>query len=172
MHRPVKSGGAAIANIRYSKHASYQIVRYSQSGQVGNNADREDALSHNEKFTDPEENIEDHNIHVRAWLDGTIVIDVSGGQTNIQITTSASDWSGGERQHNLFLIRRTTRLKSTSLKHEEGIKTSSVSSEDGHNGMHVAVGGFFQGSEYKADPIHGTNGYIGVNETASYDPIF
>ncbi|KAH9233175.1 hypothetical protein K456DRAFT_1725264 [Colletotrichum gloeosporioides 23] len=69
---------------------------------VGNNEDREDALSHNEEFADPEENIEDLNIH-----------------------------------------------------------NYSVSSEDGRNGMHVAVGGFFQGSEYKAQPIHGTNGYIG-----------
>ncbi|TDZ37021.1 Tyrosinase [Colletotrichum spinosum] len=159
---------------RYTKPEGYQTVRYPQSGLVGNDRDRAETEDHNTKYGDAAENAQHLNNNVKAWLRGTQVIDTSGGQNEIPLTTSLASRYRlclEAEEYTAFSNNASNKARINHLA-SQGTKTFSVALEDGHNAMHLAVGGFFQLDKSNADPIRGANGDMGENETASFDPIF
>ncbi|MCJ1305076.1 hypothetical protein MMC08_007890 [Hypocenomyce scalaris] len=160
---------------RHSKQVGYKTVRYPLSGLVGTESDRKATQAHNEAYVDPTKNADILNASVAAWMDGTVKITSNDDKkpspmpdtycifnrfklcldapnyTVFSNTSSAAQWitdHGGDKPHYV------------------------VSLESPHNAIHLAVGGFYQKSDYNADPILGANGDMGNNETANLDPIF
>lgn len=163
---------------RYTKQAGYVTVRYPMSGLVGNKQHREGTLAHNmamqKQYPTPEDQAGVLNANVKAWLEGTVQIDTSGGQTNVPDTYSIYTRylrSLTAPSYPLFSNKATKNAWLSTLGPNVPPETF-VSLEEPHNAIHLSLGGFFQRAAYNADPIRGANGDIGENNTAAFDPIF
>lgn len=162
---------------RWSKPAGYNTVRYPKSGLVGNKAMAGTSTAHNMQFIKDDSNAETLRNNVRAWLEGRVEIPTDGVEEGDRI--SADTYSVLARYKIAMNAPNYTVYSNTQsqaqwiedMGHEDG--TYYVASiESPHNGIHLALGGFFQEAVYNANPIRGANGDMGANEVASYDPIF
>lgn len=167
----------ADANHRYSKHRGYETVRYPLSGLVGTEDDDEASEIHNAKYQNLQTRTDYLNNNVRAWLDGTVVIDKKQDVPKPRYPETYSVLSRYQaclRAPTYTLFSNKTSWKAHLSKgigfHQK--YTDFVALEDPHNAIHLAVGGFYQRGIYNADPIRGANGDMGDNETAGFDPIF
>lgn len=167
---------ASIANspteqARYAKHEGYVTVRYPRSGLVGTPGDIEKTAIHNAAFEDPDTNAAYLNANVKAWLDGTVQILPDKDTPNVPDTYSV------DARYKISLDAPNYTVFSNKASMAQWVKEQSGSGhgyalEDGHNAIHLAVGGFYEKNKYNADPIRGANGDMGDNETAGFDPIF
>jgi tyrosinase len=155
---------------RYKKGLGYETVRYPLSGLVGNPLDQEATVIHNTSYPSPLKNADILNQNVKAWLEGNIKIDESGGQTNIPDTKSTYNrYVNCLRAPNYTAFSNNASAAEWSAKHLGAWNTAL---ESPHNAIHLSLGGFFEPAVYNADPIRDANGDIGENETAGFDPIF
>jgi tyrosinase len=156
---------------RYAKHEGYTTVRYPRSGLVGTIEDKAKTEIHNAAFADVATNADYLNANLKAWLDGTVQILPDKDTPNVPDTYSVA------ARYKISLDAPNYTVFSNKASMAQWIKKQSGSAhgyalEDGHNAIHLAVGGFYQKNQYNADPIRGANGDMGDNETAGFDPIF
>jgi tyrosinase len=163
---------------RYTKPKGYKTIRYPMSGLVGNVEDLIVTESHNnnmdKKYPTSEALAGVLNGNVKAWLEGTVKIDTSGGQHNTPDTYSV--YSRYVRclnapSYSLFSNKATKNAWLSTLGPNVPPETF-VALEEPHNAIHLSLGGFYQPATYNADPIRDANGDMGENNTASFDPIF
>ncbi|KAK0642875.1 hypothetical protein B0T16DRAFT_414886 [Cercophora newfieldiana] len=159
---------------RYTKPEGYTTVRYPLSGLVGNPDDQSATALHNADYPDPTVNAQILNNNVKAWLDGTVQIPPDGsGKPDIPDTFSAYSryLIAIKKSPNYTVFSNKASMKQYITEHHS-IPHYGVALEEGHNALHLALGGFYQVGEYNAAPIPGANGDMGENETSAFDPIF
>ncbi|CDW85170.1 tyrosinase [Stylonychia lemnae] len=151
---------ALIDGYDYSKPEGYQTVRYPLSGLSGTEEDKKSAEEHNKQF-DYDKQVTLLNSNVRNWLTSqqTAVADKyyqclqAPNYTVFSNTTSAGKWNKDHTGAPLI-----------------------IPLENPHNWMHLCIGGFTDSKDGSVrDPIVytvGSNGDMGENETAAFDPIF
>ncbi|KAK4449546.1 hypothetical protein QBC34DRAFT_380006 [Podospora aff. communis PSN243] len=158
---------------RYSKPAGYTTVRYPLSGLVGNEVDKQETDVQNAKYPDPVANAQILNNNVKAWLDGTVQIEPDGSPDSV-IPDTFSAYS----RYRISLDAPNYTVFSNKASMAQWITDNDekphygVALEEGHNALHLSLGGFYQYNDYNADPIRGANGDMGENETSAFDPIF
>jgi tyrosinase len=165
---------------RYTKDKDYQTVRYPLSGLNGNEVDKKYTEVHNSQFMDPVKNAEILNGNVKEWLDGTAKITPDKDGEKIMADTYSL-----YGRYILCLEAPNYTVFSNNASAKQWIKENGpdpekmkkyshyvVSLESPHNGIHLSLGGFYQEGQYNANPIVGSNGDMGENETAAFDPIF
>ena len=160
----------------YSKPEGYETVRYPFTGLVGT-GDVEATKQHNQRMKDLGEE-KTNNIlqsNVSTWLIGTVTSSDGtspGGYTrdayiqslsapNYTVysnTTSAQRWNDD-------------RFQKSDVGYQAPSSNAVMPIESPHNSIHLAVGGFDLPG-FNADSISDSNGDMGENETAGFDPIF
>ena len=151
----------------YTKHAGYTTVRYPLSGLVGTEEARIKTLIHNDKYSYYPDNVTLLDKNIVAWL-------------NAGATRPPHDHSPPRPGsiHSKFvnclqaptytLFSNTVSASAYNAKHPEAPVTPL---ESPHNDIHLAVGGYdFPG--FRVGQVAGSNGDMGENNTASFDPIF
>ena len=142
---------------------------------MGTEADRQETHAHNAAYPDPAQNTKILNNNVTEWLLGTVKI------PNDRVDTRRPDtYSVRARYLRCLLAPNYTVFSNTASQdqwiqeHGQDPSTSHyvVSLESPHNGIHLALGGFYQEGRFNGNPIHGASGDIGYNETGGFDPIF
>jgi tyrosinase len=167
------AGGSSL----YSKPEGYETVRYPLSGLVGNPADRTVTEAHNKEYADPTLNATILNTNVKEWLDGTVQIPDDPTHARLAETYSAyARYKISLHAPNYTVFSNRASKSKWILDNHEG-KWDVVALEEGHNAIHLALGGMYQPKTkdddgYNADPIPLANGDMGENETAGFDPIF
>jgi tyrosinase len=156
---------------RYSKPQGYQTVRYPLSGLVGNIKDIAETKIHNSTYADPATNAKYLNANVKAWLEGTVQIQPDK-DTPVPDTFSAAARYRICLDAPNYTVFSNKASMAQWIKEHGGQPHYGVALEEGHNAIHLALGGFYQKAQYNADPIRGANGDMGENETAGFDPIF
>ncbi|KAF5857066.1 hypothetical protein ETB97_006310 [Aspergillus alliaceus] len=161
----VSADGQKTKAIDYSKYKDYETVRCPYSGLVGP-GDLDETRIYNESVKKP---IEDLQKNVTEWLGNKSTTLVPGmsdlyvraafeapNYTVFSNTTSAAKWNDDQYG------RQAT-----------WNPNFAVSVEEPHNGMHLAVGGYSFPDVNNTRPYFPkSNGDMGENDTASFDPIF
>ncbi|GKZ93379.1 hypothetical protein AnigIFM59636_006450 [Aspergillus niger] len=159
--------GAWTKKVDYSKPRHYETVRCPYSGLVGPN-DKAATTMHNAAIDEAAAS-NALNASVRAWLRNPAENGVPGmrqlyinaawkapNYTVFSNTTSAAKWNDD-------LFAREADWNDDFV----------VSVERPHNGVHLAVGGYFMPDMRYDRPFYpGANGDMGENDTAAFDPIF
>ncbi|KAJ5560514.1 hypothetical protein N7513_002913 [Penicillium frequentans] len=154
-------------NIDYSKGKGYETVRCPYSGLVGPN-DLEDTERYNSTI-DQNKATDELNQNVKDWLTEKSETCVPGmnelylkaafespNYTAFSNTTSAAKWNDDNYG-----------------RQESWSSDFAVPLEKPHNGVHLAVGGYSMPDKDPDRPSYpGSNGDMGENDTASFDPIF
>ncbi|KAK6828737.1 hypothetical protein RU639_003445 [Aspergillus parasiticus] len=162
---------------QYSKPEGYETVRYPLSGMVGTQEDQENTKVHNARFSDAKsERL--LNVNITNWLiTGPRHIPTRPGAKPPSDTTSVLARYLKCLDTDTYTIfsnttSQTKLMEKLSRERNEGHWLMSL--ESPHNGIHLAIGGFFQQGEdgINADEIDDANGDMGDNETAGFDPIF
>ncbi|MBE3043554.1 tyrosinase family protein, partial [Candidatus Bathyarchaeota archaeon] len=151
----------------------YQTVRYPLSGLVGNPKDLATTYVHNQNYPDPAENANILTSNVKAWLDGTVKIKNDYGD-NTPISDTFSVYSRYKISLDApnYTVFSNKASMAQWIQERNGPPHYGVALEEGHNAIHLALGGFYQKDEANANEISGANGDMGENETTAFDPIF
>lgn len=166
---------------RYTKPVGYETVRFPLSGLVGTEEARKKTEAWNAQImasgTPPETTL---NENVGAWLTtGPTIANPPTPETG----TPSDVTSVFSRYRHCLQAPNYTVFSNTASQNEWNKPppgapprqpTFVMSLESPHNGIHLAVGGFFQIDNYLANPEKylGANGDMGANEMAGFDPIF
>lgn len=155
----------------YSKPKGYETVRYPLSGLVGTQDYRDKSAAHNAQYPDYEHNVSLLNQNITNWLAGTVHIEGKAVRKG-QLADYYRDCLDAPN-YTVFSNRTSAGHWNTETK----AKPPTVSVEQAHDGIHVAVGGFdlpdfpgLPGGNFS--PISGANADMGENDTAAMDPIF
>ena len=159
------------SNNRYTKHEGYETVRFPLSGLVGTEEDREQTKIYNAAFVYPV-NVQILNKNVANWLKGTVIEDDGHGTPVADATSIRKRIRRALHAPNYTVFSNIQSQNQWMKDHDRNRYFLSL--ESPHNGMHLAVGGFYQKGIYDANPApyKGANGDMGCNETACFDPIF
>lgn len=154
-------------NNAYTKLVDYETVRYPLSGLVGTQSAFQKTMRHNAKFPDYETNVKLLNTNIKAWLNkpeypqsiNNLFINCleAPNYTVFSNNTSAAaynDEKNKEKQEGVW-----------------GGAKDVIALEQPHDAVHLAVGGYDM-SDGEFGEITGSNGDMGENNTASFDPIF
>ncbi|MEL7251096.1 MAG: tyrosinase family protein [Bacteroidota bacterium] len=156
----------------YTKPAGYTTVRYPLSGLVGTEEARIKTLIHNDKYPDYDTNVKLLNTNVKGWLNAG----PTSPPTNLKKAKALPPDGSIHRKYidcldapNYTLFSNTT---SAGAFHDANPKQRKVTPlESPHNDVHLSVGGYdFPG--FESGLIADSNGDMGENNTASFDPIF
>lgn len=147
--------------IDYSKEKGYETVRYPLSGLVGTATDKEATKQHNAQFPTPAQQVALLNQNVVNWLGSVIVVDGKPRPTNVKLAYQLC----------LEAPNYTVFSNGTSRAEWNDNHPRVVSLENPHNSIHLAVGGFNIPNQPNFSPIPGSNGDMGENDTAGFDPI-
>ncbi|CDW82065.1 tyrosinase [Stylonychia lemnae] len=150
---------AIVDGYDYSKPKGYTTVRYPLSGLYGTENDIINTVKHNSQF-DHNSQVTLLNLNVTNWL-------------NSQQTAVAEKYNQCLQIPNYTLFSNTTSAGQFNRDHPD--HPVIVPLENPHNWMHLCIGGFTSQDGNVRDPIAytvGSNGDMGENETAAFDPIF
>jgi tyrosinase len=172
--RPLDDAGDAKG--RYNKPAQYTTVRFPLSGLVGDPDTKTKTDAYNATF-DGQDLAKILNNNIKAWLNQGVEIPKRDDTARL-----ADGYSLGQRYikcldaPNYMVFSNNSSAKQHI--YDLGLDTTQdlhhvVSLESPHNGMHLAIGGFYQKAVYNANPgNYDANGDMGENNTAGLDPIF
>ncbi|KAG2420537.1 hypothetical protein HFD88_000149 [Aspergillus terreus] len=165
--RLVEGKDESTKRVDYSKYKEYETVRCPYSGLVGP-SDRDKTEQHNEreKSDNP---IGKLNRNISDWLAKESNTHVPG-MTDLYLEAA-------ERAPNYTVFSNTTsaaKWNDDNYGRQENWNSQfAVSLEKPHNGVHLAVGGYSMPDRDTSRPtFEGSNGDMGENDTASFDPIF
>ena len=141
---------------------------------MGTEEDRKATEVHNSAFQDQAQNTQILNDNATEWLLGTVEI------PDDPVGSKRPDTYSVRSRYLRCLLAPNYTVFSNLASQNQWIKDHGhdpsshyvVSLESPHNGIHLALGGFYQEGKYNASPIRGANGDMGDNETAGFDPIF
>jgi len=144
-------------SVNYSKPKGYETVRYPRTGLVATEDDREATMSHNAAFLDHEMCVKLLNSNIKNWLVAAKHSVAFMYHQCLEIPTYT-------------LFSNTTSASDYNEHHVDDIPI--IPLERPHNHIHLATGGF-QLTGNDTHPYSSfSNGDMGENETASFDPIF
>jgi tyrosinase len=152
---------------QYSKPVGYETVRYPYSGLVGTPEDAKQSAEHNAKFT-PQQAREDLIQNVNRWKTGPL----PETPAPVKPLIHGTDYMFEEclKAPNYTVFSNTTSASEYNVRagNENHVV---IPLEQPHNDIHLAIGGFdWQDSSFGL--ITGSNGDMGENNTAAFDPVF
>jgi len=173
---------------QYTKPRGYETKRYPLSGLYGTLEAKDKSDEHNAKYPNFDENVQLLNKNVVTWLNGGFVEDTSstpitpednddeegGGEEKVSDNGSVRKFVKVKDQFEKCLSAKTYTLFSntSSAKHyNDNNKNQVVALETPHNSLHLAIGGF-DINDFEAGLLTESNGDMGENNTAAFDPIF
>jgi tyrosinase len=152
---------------QYNKPVGYETVRYPYSGLVGTEEDAKRSNEHNAKFR-PKIANEDLIQNINNWKKGPLPKHPAPIQPHIHGTDYMFEECLKAPNYTVFSNTTSASAYNLSMANENDVV---ISVEQPHNDIHLAIGGFdWQDSSFGL--ITGSNGDMGENNTAAFDPVF
>ncbi|KAA8649292.1 hypothetical protein EYZ11_011394 [Aspergillus tanneri] len=153
--------------VDYSKGQDYETVRCPYSGLVGTPQDKKETKEHNSHIKEAEAPAK-LNENVKAWL-------ANESDDHVPGMSALYLWAVYTPNYTVFSNTTSAAKWNDDNYHREANWNNkfAVSLEKPHNGVHLAVGGYSLPDRDSTRPNYaGSNGDMGENDTASFDPIF
>eukprot|EP00978_Attheya_sp_CCMP212_P015083 scaffold38779_cov49-Attheya_sp.AAC.1 len=161
-------------NKTYKKNVGYETKRYPLSGLQGTDDAILESEKHNAQFLTAEKQVTLLNQNVKLWINGSDDVRTKDGKATL-VMSIATQFTESLSAPNYTLFSNVTSSKAFNAKNNPHVTPL----ESAHNSIHLAVGGFDSNSfqiqqdeNSEAGYIKGSNGDMGENNTAAFDPIF